>query len=68
MPAIARAFSISVPRRSSAWFSKFLRANLPRPKALSTRMPCTDSSTAVARSPDWSWLRRDTMEYFCSKT
>ena len=30
---------------------------MPRPNAFSTRMPCTDSSTAVARSPAWSWLQ-----------
>jgi hypothetical protein len=66
-PAIARAFSISVPRSSSAWLAKFASACLPRPNALSTRMPCTDSSTVVARSPAWSWLRRATTEYFFSK-
>jgi len=33
MPAIALAFSISVPRRSSAWEAKFLSACWPRPKA-----------------------------------
>jgi hypothetical protein len=68
MPATARAFSISVPRRSSAWLEKLRSMCLPRPNALSTRMPCTDSSTAVARSPAWSWLRRVMTEYFFSKT
>ncbi len=62
MPASSRAFSISVLRSDSACARKVDSACLPRPNALSTRMPCTDSSTAVARSPAWSWLRRDTSE------
>ena len=68
MPAIAFALSISVPRSFSAWLAKFSRACLPRPNAFSTRMPCTDSSTVVARSPAWSWLRRAITEYFASNT
>ena len=36
----------------------FCSACLPRPNALRTRMPCTLSSTEVARSPAWSWLWR----------
>ena len=54
------ALSISVWRSSSACSSKASRASRPRPKAFSTRMPCTDSSTVVARSPAWSWLCRET--------
>ena len=68
MPAIARAFSISVPRSSSAWRVNFSSECGPRPNALSTRMPCTDSSTAVARSPCWSCDRRATTEYLFSNT
>ncbi|MCY1240297.1 hypothetical protein D9M72_531380 [compost metagenome] len=55
------ALAISVCRSSSACSLKFSRASRLRPKALSTRMPCTDSSTVVARSPAWSWLRRATL-------
>ena len=51
IPATARAFSSSVPRSSSACRVNFSSEYLPRPNAFSTRMPCTLSSTAVARSP-----------------
>jgi ABC-type lipoprotein export system ATPase subunit len=54
----SRALRSSVPRSVSTWRWNFCRACLPRPKALSTRMPWTLSSTAVARSPAWSWLWR----------
>ncbi len=52
------ALKISVCRSSSACSLKASSASLLRPNALSTRMPCTDSSTVVARSPAWSWLLR----------
>ncbi len=67
MPAMAFAFLISVPRSSSACSANASCMCLPRPNAFSTRIPCTDCSTLVARSPDWSWLSRATEEYFCSK-
>ena len=49
--AMARALLSSVWRSVSAWRLKRSRACLPRPNAFSTRMPCTLSSTLVARSP-----------------
>ena len=49
--AIAPALLISVSRSVSACLLKRLRACLPRPNAFSTRIPCTLSSTLVARSP-----------------
>ena len=55
------ALTISVWRSSSACSLKFSSASRLRPKALSTRIPWTDSSTVVARSPAWSWLRRATL-------
>ena len=55
------ALAISVWRSSSACSLKFSSASRLRPKAFRTRMPCTDSSTVVARSPAWSWLRRATL-------
>ena len=55
------ALAISVWRSSSACPLKFSSASRLRPKAFSTRMPWTDSSTVVARSPAWSWLRRATL-------
>jgi hypothetical protein len=39
MPAIAFAFSISVPRSSSAWRENRSSWCAPRPNALRTRMP-----------------------------
>ena len=59
--AWCRALAISVWRSSSACSLKFSRASRLRPKAFRTRMPWTDSSTVVARSPAWSWLRRATL-------
>ena len=39
-----------------------------RPKPLMMRMPSTDSSTTVVRSPTWSWARRAATAYFASNT
>ena len=58
-PPRVRALDSSVLRSSSAWAEKLWYASRPRPNALSTRMPCTDSSTVLARSPAWSWLSRE---------
>ena len=57
--ASVRALETSRSRSSvaSAWNPE--RACSPRPKALSTRIPCTDSSTRVATSPAWSWAERE---------
>ena len=55
-----RALATSVSRSCSACATKSSSASSPRPNALSTRMPCTDSSTVVARSPAWSRARRAT--------
>ncbi len=57
--AWVRALRTSVPRSFSASVAKLFSAWCPRPKALSTRMPWTDSSTCVATSPAWSWARRE---------
>ena len=61
--ATAVALRTSVWRSSSACSVKPSRADGPRPKALSTRMPWTDCSMVVARSPFWSCDRRESTEY-----
>ena len=47
----AFALLSSVSRSDSAWRLNLTSACAPRPNAFSTRMPCTLSSTLVARSP-----------------
>ena len=63
-----RAFATSVSRSRPACSAKLSSASRPRPKALSTLMPWTDSSTVVARSPARSWLRLVAREKFRRKT
>ena len=58
-PESTDALRTSVPRSVSARPRKPSSACAPRPNAFRTRMPCTDSSTVVARSPAWSWERRE---------
>ena len=65
---IARALRSSVSRSVSACAVNFCSACLPRPNAFSTRMPCTLSSTEVARSPAWSWLWRASAAVASSRT
>ena len=60
--AMAVAFFTSVRRSSSACSVKPASAVGPRPKAFGTRMPCTDCSRVVARSPFWSCERRERTE------
>ena len=48
---------------SAAWALCLAAASGPRPSAFSTRTPVADSSTSVARSPCWSWTRRDSTRY-----
>ena len=59
-PSVASVlpFSVSRSRPSEARVVKRSRASLPRPKDFRMRIPCTDSSTEVATSPHWSWVRR----------
>ena len=61
------AFCICVVRTSEAWAACRAAASSRRPSALSTRMPVAASSTYVARSPSWSWARRDSTRYRRSK-
>ena len=53
------AFSTWVRQTSAAWASCLAEACRPRPSAFSTRMPVAASSISVARSPCWSWTRRE---------
>ena len=60
--ASSRTFVSSVPRRPRASARNRAVSRRPRPSDFSTRMPSTDSSTTVARSPTWSWDRRAARE------
>ncbi len=57
------ALRISVARRSPACARKRRLRYALRPNALRIRMPSTDSSTMVARSPTWSCDRRASAWY-----
>ena len=58
------AFFISVPRSEPACTRNRRLRCPPRPNAFRMRMPSTDSSTMVARSPTWSWDSRAS-DWYC---
>ncbi len=63
---ITFALRSSVPRSSPASRRNDRPRCALRPKALRIRMPSTDSSTVVARSPTWSCERRASTWYLDS--
>jgi hypothetical protein len=61
--ARSRMASIHEPASRCAATPKRSPTGWRRPNALTMRMPTADSSTTVARSPCWSWTRRETSWY-----